>query len=224
MTAEHTTEINASTNGKVDHTRLPSVGFWSWSRLLAVSLQVTRVINPAVGYYYFPPGPQLLLQPWRGLLQISLLGEQRHVGCEQFAYDCYPTASRLRFEPRPYCVWVQHANHSATKPPQYISTKQQQKTPKNESYTEDDNDKEVNNLLCRLMGKLYRTWMLYALFSVSICVLCFLLWAASYDGLMPSLAACHCNNWYVYVMYMCLVNKLSLSLSLHHKPELHRNG
>jgi len=28
---------------------------------------------------------------------------------------------------------------------------------------------------------------------------------------MPSLAACHCNNWYVYVMYMYLVNKLSLS-------------
>ena len=54
--------------------------------------------------------------------------------------------------------------------------------------------------------------MLCALFSVSICVFCFLLWAASYDGLMPSLAACHCNNWYVYVMYMYLVNKLSLSL------------
>ena len=31
-------------------------------------------------------------------------------------------------------------------------------------------------------------------FSVSICVLCFLLWAASYDGLMPSLEACNCNN------------------------------
>ena len=30
---------------------------------------------------------------------ISLLGEQRHDGCEQFAQDCYPTASRLRFEP-----------------------------------------------------------------------------------------------------------------------------
>jgi len=49
-------------------------------------------------------------------------------------------------------------------------------------------------------------------FSVSICVLCFLLWAASYDGLMPSLEACNCNNLYVYVMYMYLVNKLSLSL------------
>ena len=44
---------------KVAHTRLPSVGFWSWSQFLAVSLQVTWVINPAVGFHYFPPGPQL---------------------------------------------------------------------------------------------------------------------------------------------------------------------
>ena len=49
-----------------------------------------------------PPGPQLPSQPLRGLISISLLGEQRHDGCEQFAYDCYQTASRLRFEPRPY--------------------------------------------------------------------------------------------------------------------------
>ena len=26
-------------------------------------------------------------------------------------------ASRLRFEPGPFCAWVQHANHSATDPP-----------------------------------------------------------------------------------------------------------
>ena len=31
--------------------------------------------------------------------------------------SCYPTASRLRFEPGPFCAWVQHANHSATEPP-----------------------------------------------------------------------------------------------------------
>ena len=37
---------------KVAHTRLPSVGFRSWSRFLAVSLQVTCVINPAVGCHY----------------------------------------------------------------------------------------------------------------------------------------------------------------------------
>ena len=34
----------------------------------------------------------------------ALLGEQRHDECEQFAYDCYPTASRLRFEPGPFCI------------------------------------------------------------------------------------------------------------------------
>ena len=43
----------------VAHTRLPSVGFRSWSRFLAVSLQVTCVINPAVGCHYFSPGLQL---------------------------------------------------------------------------------------------------------------------------------------------------------------------
>jgi len=31
-------------------------------------------------------------------------GEQRHNGCEQFAKDCYPTASWLRFEPGPFCT------------------------------------------------------------------------------------------------------------------------
>ena len=34
---------------------------------------------------YFPTGLQLPSQPLRGLLRISLLGEQRHDGCEQFA-------------------------------------------------------------------------------------------------------------------------------------------
>ena len=70
---------------KVAHTQLPSVGFRSWSPCLAVSLQVTWVINPAVGCHYFPPGLQLPPQHLRGLLPISMLGEQRHDGCEQFA-------------------------------------------------------------------------------------------------------------------------------------------
>ena len=102
---------------KVAHTRLPSVGFRSWSRFFTVSLQVTRVINPVVGCHDFLPGLQLSTQPLRGLLPILLLGEQRHDECEQFALDCYPTASQLRFEPGPFCTWVQHANHSATEPP-----------------------------------------------------------------------------------------------------------
>ena len=66
-------------------TRLPSVGFWSWSWFLAVSLQMTWVINLAVGYHDFLQGLQLPLPPLRGLLPILLLGEQRHGGCEQFA-------------------------------------------------------------------------------------------------------------------------------------------
>jgi len=75
------------------------------------------VINPAVGCHYFPPGLQLPPQPLRGLLPILLLGEQRHDGCGQFAYVCYPTASRLRFEPGPFCAWVQHDNHSSPSHP-----------------------------------------------------------------------------------------------------------
>ena len=77
---------------KVAHTRLPSIGFRSWSRLLAVSLQVMWVINLAVGNRYFSPGPQLPPQSLRGLLPVLLLGEQRHSGCEQFAQDSIATA------------------------------------------------------------------------------------------------------------------------------------
>ena len=32
-----------------------------------------------------------------------------------------PDSSRLRFEPGPFCTWVQHANHSATEPPPFVS-------------------------------------------------------------------------------------------------------
>ena len=39
---------------KVAHTRLRSVGFRSWSWFLAVSWQVTGVVNSAVGCHYFP--------------------------------------------------------------------------------------------------------------------------------------------------------------------------
>jgi len=68
---------------KVAHTPLPSVGFRSWSRFLAVSLQVRWVITPAVGCHYFPPGLKLPPQPLRGLLPVLLLVEQRHSGCKQ---------------------------------------------------------------------------------------------------------------------------------------------
>ena len=38
--------------------------------------------------------PAVTPQPLRGLLPILLLGEQRDDGCEQFAYDCYPSPAR----------------------------------------------------------------------------------------------------------------------------------
>ena len=38
-----------------------------------------------IGCHYFPPGLQLPSQPLTGLLPISLLGDQRHDGCTQFA-------------------------------------------------------------------------------------------------------------------------------------------
>jgi len=85
MSAITFTEVLYVKKVKVAHTRLPSVGFRSWSRFLAVSLKVTWVINPAVGCHYFPPGLQLPSQPLRRLLPISLLGEHRHDWCEQFA-------------------------------------------------------------------------------------------------------------------------------------------
>jgi len=76
---------NCTKKVKVAHTRLPSVGFRSRSRFLAVSLLVTWIINLNVGCHYFPPGVQLSTQRLKGTLPISLLGEQRHNGCEQFA-------------------------------------------------------------------------------------------------------------------------------------------
>jgi len=41
--------------------------------------------KPGGGCHYFPPGLQLPSQTLRGLLPVSLLGEQRHDGCQQFA-------------------------------------------------------------------------------------------------------------------------------------------
>ena len=41
--------------------------------------------KPGGRLHYFPPGLQLPPQPLIGLLPVSLLDEQRHDGCEQFA-------------------------------------------------------------------------------------------------------------------------------------------
>jgi len=59
---------------------ITSIGHGVDSGFLAVSLQVTLVINPVVGCCYFPPGLRLLLQPKIitavGQYQIILLGDR----------------------------------------------------------------------------------------------------------------------------------------------------
>jgi len=62
-------------------------------------------MNPVVGCRYFPPGPQLPSQPSRGLLSVLLLGEQRHKGCEQFAYKTVTRQRRIHCVriKRPFC-------------------------------------------------------------------------------------------------------------------------
>jgi len=41
-----------------------------------------------------------------------------------------------------------------------------------------------------------------------------MLWAASIDGHLSSLVACHCTYLYLFNLFVYLANKLSLSLSL----------
>jgi len=48
--------------------------------------------------------PAVTLTTLKRAATISMLGEERNDGCEQFAQDCYSTASRLRLKPRPYCA------------------------------------------------------------------------------------------------------------------------
>ena len=71
---------------KLAHTRLPSVGPRVPELIPILGSQPAGDVNhkpDGIGCHYFPPGLQLPSQPLRGLLPISLLGEQRHD--EQFA-------------------------------------------------------------------------------------------------------------------------------------------
>jgi len=80
-------------------------------------MQVTWVINLAVGCHYFPPGLQLPPQPLRGLLPVLLLGEQRHNGGWTVCLKLLPDSVAAAIWTRAFCAWVQHANHSSTEPP-----------------------------------------------------------------------------------------------------------
>ena len=106
---------------KVAHTWLLSVRFRGWSRFLAVSLQVMC----------HKPGGRLPLLFTRPAITPATLKraatnfaawwtEARWVWavCLRLLPDNVVTA----IEPRPFCAWVQHANHSATKPPFYYAS------------------------------------------------------------------------------------------------------
>jgi len=74
-----------SKNSKVVPHSITSVSHGADPGFLAVSLQVTLVINPVVGCYYFPPGPRLLSQPKRSRPLASTVPNytawwQRHTG------------------------------------------------------------------------------------------------------------------------------------------------
>jgi len=51
-----------------------------------------------------------------------------------------------------------------------------------------------------------------------------MLWAASIDGHLSSLVACHCTDLYLFNLFVHLANKLSLSVQLvirlQHCPQL----
>ena len=107
------------------------------------------------------------------------------------------------------CTSLQTENHASTPPLKFFTGRMPFLPPNQQRQS-------TEGIMCRVKGqKFIGSWFkntlrsitcqqviyfctcfcLCELFSVSICVLCFfLLWAASYDGLMLSLAACHCNN------------------------------
>jgi len=91
---------------KKAHTRLPSVGFRSWSWFLTVTPQVTWVINPAVGCHYFLPGLQLPRNPKEGCYQFRCLVNRGTLGMNSLPktvtrqhHDCYLNPGLLLLSP-----------------------------------------------------------------------------------------------------------------------------
>ena len=102
---------------KVANTRLPSVRFQSWSRLLAVSLQVTWVINPAVGCQScrqaFAVTPTTLKRAATNFAAWWTEARRVWTVCLRLLPDSVAAAIWT------FCAWVQHANHSPIEPPHY---------------------------------------------------------------------------------------------------------
>jgi len=52
--------------------------------------------------------------------QVILLGEQRHIRCEQLAQGCCPNSAAVGVEPAASRSRVQCSNHYTTEPPQKV--------------------------------------------------------------------------------------------------------
>jgi len=90
---------------KVAHSRLLSVGFQSWSRFLAVSLQVMWVINPTVGCHYWA-------ECWSDYYMFNWNCPQCVVSCPVWLNLCYMRMARARV-----CVCVKSSLLSLTELP-----------------------------------------------------------------------------------------------------------
>ena len=95
---------STSISKKVVPYSITSVGLRADPGFLAVSLQVTLVINPVVGCRYFPPGPQLLSQPKRSPLlagtKLYCLMTEAH-RCKWLAQGHYAMVPSQDLNPRP---------------------------------------------------------------------------------------------------------------------------
>jgi len=116
---------SSSKKGKGSLSQLSSIGFRSWFWFLAISLQVTRVIHPVVSISHKPDGRLPLLSARPAVTPATLNSAATNFAAWwteawwvwTVCLRRYPTASWVRFELRPFCTWVLHANHFATEPP-----------------------------------------------------------------------------------------------------------
>jgi len=86
---------------KVAHTRLSRVGFRSWSRFLAVSLQVMRVINLAVGCHYLCQACSYPRNPQEGCYQFCCLVNRGTMGVNSLPKTVTQQRRRCDLNPGP---------------------------------------------------------------------------------------------------------------------------
>ena len=115
--ARRSTLFSVNCDKKVAHTRLPSVGFRSWFRFLAVSLQATWVINPEVGCHYFPRQACSYLPTLKRAATNFAAWWTDTQWVWTVCLRLLPDSAAAAIWTWTLLRWVQHANHWATEPP-----------------------------------------------------------------------------------------------------------